>query len=370
MTRPNSNRLLTDSPKCRRSRHWLKVACVGLAAFAVAPFASARADDATVRIMTRNIYQGTNFQEILTATTPAEFVAAVSQIYNNILATKPAERAAAVAREIAREHPDLVGLQEVNLLRTGAALATNVVSDQIEALLAKLDDLRRPYEVVGIMPGLDVQAPSTLGFFVRSTYRTILIAPKGMLGSNLKLSNLQVQHFLVNSVFNTAVGVPLVNTRGWVSVDVELRGRSFRFITTHLEVAPPFSTQQTQAAELLATAANTIMPVILVADFNANASNNADPTFPTYQLLLSGGFKDAWKEKYPSLPGYTCCQNADLLNPTSLLSMRVDLILYRGCFSVRDIKIVGDKPSDRTPSGLWPSDHAGVVAGLRLPHGH
>jgi hypothetical protein len=46
------------------------------------------------------------------------------------------------------------------------------------------------------------------------------------------------------------------------------------------------------------------------------------------------------------------------------------LILYRGGFSVRDIKLVGEKPSDRTPSGLWPSDHAGVVASLRLWHGH
>jgi endonuclease/exonuclease/phosphatase family metal-dependent hydrolase len=344
--------------------------CLAFVIFAGGPFLSAHADDATVRVMTRNIYQGTNFQEVLTATTPAEFVAAVSQIYNNILATKPSERAAAVAREIARERPDLVGLQEVNLLRAGAALGTNVVSDQIQALLDKLEDLRRPYEVVGIVPGLDVQAPSTLGFNVRSTYRTILIAPKGMFGSSLKLSNLQVQHFLVNSVFNTAVGVPLINTRGWASVDVELRGRSFRFITTHLEAAPPFSTQQTQAAELLATAANTTMPVILVADFNANASDSADPTFPTYQLLLSAGFKDAWKEKYPSSPGHTCCQNADLLNATSLLSMRVDLVLYRGGFSVRDIKVVGGSPSDRTPSGLWPSDHAGVVTSLRLPHGH
>jgi len=112
------------------------------------------------------------------------------------------------------------------------------------------------------------------------------------------------------------------------------------------------------------------MPVIMAADFNANASDSADPTFATYQLLLSAGFKDAWKERHPSLPGYTCCQDEDLLNPTSLLSTRVDLVLYRGDISVRDIKLVGEKPSDRTPSGLWPSDHAGVVAGLRLLNSH
>ncbi|MFS4096321.1 hypothetical protein [Streptomyces sp. AF1A] len=29
-------------------------------------------------------------------------------------------------------------------------------------------------------------------------------------------------------------------------------------------------------------------------------------------------------------------------------------------------KVIGDRPGDRTPSGLWPSDHAGVAASLRL----
>jgi endonuclease/exonuclease/phosphatase family metal-dependent hydrolase len=37
----------------------------------------------------------------------------VTQIYQSILATKTAERAAAIAQEIARERPDLVALQEV-----------------------------------------------------------------------------------------------------------------------------------------------------------------------------------------------------------------------------------------------------------------
>jgi endonuclease/exonuclease/phosphatase family metal-dependent hydrolase len=350
----------------RPSRRGLAAVCLGLAALAAAPVA-VRADDSTVRVMTRNLYQGSNFAAIFAATTELQFVVAVTEAYQEIQASKRPERMAAVAREIARERPDLVGLQEAAILRSGDPIATTVVSDQTQLLLDKLDDLGRPYEVVAIMPGIDVQAPSTLGFSVRHTYRTVLIARRGL---DLALTNMQVQHFLVNRVITAAIGLSFTDTRGWASVDVRLRGRWFRFVTTHLEPTPPFETQLAQAAELLATAANTTMPVIMAADFNANASNSADPTFPTYQLLLSAGFKDAWKEKFPSLPGYTCCQDEDLLNAKSLLSTRVDLILYRGGFSVRDIKLVGDKPSDRTPSGLWPSDHAGVVAGLRLWHGH
>ena len=33
------------------------------------------------------------------------------------------------------------------------------------------------------------------------------------------------------------------------------------------------------------------------------------------------------------------------------------------------IDIVGADPSDRTPGGLWPSDHAGLVATIKLPQG-
>jgi endonuclease/exonuclease/phosphatase family metal-dependent hydrolase len=355
---------------CRRVRQSLAAALLTVAVVAGLSLPSAVADEATVRVMTRNMYQGSDFAAIFAATTPAQFVAAVTTVYNEIIASNPAERAAAMAKEIARERPDLVGLQEATILRNGGAIATNVVSDLTQLLLDKLDDMGRPYEVVAVMPGIDVQAPSTLGFNVRHTYRTVLIARAGF-GSNLELSNMQVQHFIANRVIPTAVGQSLVNTRGWASVDVRVRGRKFRFVTTHLENTPPFSTQQAQAAELLAAAANTTMPVIMVADFNTDAANSADPTFPTYQLLtVTGGFKDAWKEKFPSLSGFTCCQDDDLLNPTSLLSTRVDLILYRGDISVRDIKLVGHLPSDRTPSGLWPSDHAGVVAGLQLSSGH
>ena len=78
------------------------------------------------------------------------------------------------------------------------------------------------------------------------------------------------------------------------------------------------------------------------------------------------GFSDAWQAKHPSDPGFTCCQATDLLNPTSTLTERVDLVLTRGPFHVAKASLVGDEASDRLPSGLWPSDHAGVVVTLEL----
>ena len=38
----------------------------------------------------------------------------------------------------------------------------------------------------------------------------------------------------------------------------------------------------------------------------------------------------------------------------------------RGQFNA---EIVGEEDRDRTEGGLWPSDHAGLVASLKLPSG-
>ena len=114
--------------------------------------------------------------------------------------------------------------------------------------------------------------------------------------------------------------------------------------------------------------------MIFAGDFNATADSSLDPSFPAYQAIINAGFADAWPIKRAPDPGFTCCQAPDLLNTTSLLNHRIDLILFRGGFGVADIGLVGNMPADRTLAGLWPSDHAGVVATLRIPdsdqHGH
>jgi hypothetical protein len=53
----------------------------------------------------------------------------------------------------------------------------------------------------------------------------------------------------------------------------------------------------------------------------------------------------------------------------SALNQRIDLVLLRGAIGVDEVNLIGDRPDDRTPSGLWPADHAGLVAKLEIPTG-
>ena len=329
-------------------------------------------EDGAVRVMTRNLYLGSSLEGLLNARSLPELIAAAAQVAQNITDSKPDERAAAVAREIVKNHVDLVGLQEATIVRTGPLQlppinpatflpATGVVSDGLKLLLLALDNLGEHYSVVAIVPGFDAQLPippplsTPPGFDARLTTQIAIIAR-----SDLRLSNREVQGFLANRTYPTAGG-PVPNPRGWASVDVEKNGRKFRFATTHLETQNPV--QFPQAHDLINGAGNTTLPVVFVGDFNVTADSAADPTFPVYQKFINANFVDAWPL---NRPGLTCCQAANLRNPASLLTHRLDLVLFRGAIQVLDIHLVGNKSSDRTPSGLWPSDHAGVVATLRV----
>jgi endonuclease/exonuclease/phosphatase family metal-dependent hydrolase len=175
--------------------------------------------------------------------------------------------------------------------------------------------------------------------------------------ADLKLSNPQSGTYAAALHLTTAFG-QLTAPRGWTSVDVKIRGKSFRFVDTHLEAFSPL-VRNPQAAELLAGPAATDLPVVAVGDFNSGPGG--DPT--AYGILLNGGFSDAWNAG----PGLTCCHPNDLHNPSPTLTKRFDLVLTRGGFETVSADVVGEELADRTPSGLWPSDHAGVVATLRLP---
>jgi hypothetical protein len=289
-----------------------------LALSSLAPAPAAADDGHRLRVMTQNLYVGSFFQELNAAKTLQEVIAAATLTYQHILATRPAERAAVIADKIAELRPDFVGLEQAAILRTGtlnAPPATTVTFDLLQSLLAELAAKGVPYKAVAVKPGLDGEAPTALGFNFRLTMRDALI----------------------------------------VRADLLEQG--------HVKLSNP------QALELVRTAANTTLPVVLVCDCNAN-SDPADPiffqNFPAYLLLKNAGFIDAFRTARPNDPGFTFGQAENLLNVVSTMSRRIDLVQLRGPFTIEDVQVVGASPADRQRLGLWPSDHAGVVATLTL----
>jgi len=327
-----------------------------------------------VKVMTRNLYIGADLTPVILAGDFAAFLQATTATWGQLQATDFPARAEALADEIAAADPRLVGLQEVALWRTGppdgppalgGTPATDVALDFLEILLDALADRGLDYDAVVVQQEADLEAPTLLGFDVRLTDRDVILAKAH---GGFTLSNPQSANFVNNLMLPIAGGLATVtSTRGWTSVDVVAKKRSFRFVNAHLEAFSNFYRSAQTFALLAGPFAATNLPVELVGDLNSAPD---DPVFTEpgspfnatnpYDILTAAGLTDTWAMLNPQDPGLTCCNDADLLNPQPTMYQRVDHVMMRGGTAYRS-KVVGINPADRTPNGLWPSDHAGVV---------
>ncbi len=317
--------------------------------------------DPTVTVMTQNMDEGTDFKLIFTATSFSGLEAAVGVTYQEVQASNIPERAVAIANEIAQDEPALVGLQEATQWLTGplgSPPATTVVYDQLQSLLDALAQQGLHYAPVAISTNSDFEAPSTLGFDVRFIDRDVLLARTDL--PDLTLANIQVHRFAHLAVVTTVVGTITI-PRGWISVDATIKGKTFRFLTTHLE-STSSAVRAAQGNELLQGPANTSLPVVFSGDFNSDA----DSGDLTYLNLIAAGFVDAWSVTNPGDPGYTGPLHLEDPYAASTPSVRIDLVLLLNKVSANDAQLVGNDPGDLTDSGLWPSDHAGVVASVGI----
>jgi len=175
-------------------------------------------------------------------------------------------------------------------------------------------------------------------------------------------SNPQTGQFVNEVVLPTPVG-PVPLPRSWASVDAEFFGHPFLFINTHLESFDG-TIRELQGGELRAGPANTFLPVVIAMDSNAQAFPL--PQDPTYTDFISAGYTDVWSTLYPKRAGLTCCQDEADNNPVSELYQRIDLVLTHGSVRPWGAVLIGADVQSRLPDGLWPSDHAAVVAGVAV----
>jgi endonuclease/exonuclease/phosphatase family metal-dependent hydrolase len=264
--------------------------------------------------MTQNLYLGSSLTPALAAKSPQEFIEAVARIYATVQYTSfPAP---------------LVVSEEVCPVLEGGKFSCGVTLEDRDAILVNEDT-----------PGLTWSNPRS----GRYATQQILESPVG----------------------------PLSFDRGWASIDARLRRQPFRFVDTHLETEDFPAVQQAQAAEFLAGPGKG-GTIVATGDFNSAADGSTTTSYA--QLTAPGKFRDAWDEGQLGV-GWTCCQQSNtpplapgaLNNSVSTLETRIDLILSRGAArsSGGQAEVVGNAPFQAEPP-LWPSDHAGVVAGIRL----
>jgi endonuclease/exonuclease/phosphatase family metal-dependent hydrolase len=336
------------------------VLVVGLAALACGgdgrdpPVGAASTDRVTV--MSRNLFLGTGLEEALGPAPVLDALGTVRRLFQEVQASDPPARMARVADEIAAAQPDLVALQEVAIFRTRSVIPGSpevVAYDFAELLLAALRARGLAYRVAAQVTNFDATLPDDTGRAIRFTDRDVTLAREGVATSEAACASYEAS--LSIDVGGILFGVP----RGWCSVRAVVGGTEVRFVNTHLEaVARPV--QEAQARELAALLAADARPAILAGDLNSSADGT---TTSSYATIRGAGFDDAWARLRPGDPGLTCCFPTDLRTPAPLQT-RIDVVLFRGPFQPLDAAVIGEEPADRTASGLWPSDHAGVVASL------
>ncbi len=368
--------------KVRRRRRWSALAVALAVALTIPATAAARSPEAdrTVTVMTQNLYLGGSLDPALAVLQDPgaglpEFLGAVTTVYLEAQASDFAGRMAAVADQVAAHEPLLIGLQEATRWVTFTESGP-VVDDLVALLVGALEtEHGLHYEVVATAPGFQFGLPPTLpGVPVFSVdISDVILARADLPTSQLKLSNARTGSYqTVVELPNPLGGDPIPFSRQWASVDAKVRGKSFRFVTTHLEsfsppAFPPFF-RASQAAELLGGNSQwdsplaTDLPLVLVGDFNSQPGEAGDGA----QILIdAAALTDAWTAAGDGA-GATCCQESDLRNDASVLSTRIDLVLARGALDIVGADRTGEEAADKTSSGLWPSDHAGVTATVVL----
>jgi Endonuclease/Exonuclease/phosphatase family len=375
----------------------LILSAIALVALVLPAAAPAKEGGPKVTVMTRNVFLGADLGPALAAPSVPAAIDGAGVIWNEFQSTNYPERAVPLAREIKAAKPDLVGLQEVALWRKQvpsdggappvtpfpfAEPATVVEQDflallrqELKAIGAKYKVVRKQTEFEGELP-VDVDGnnntgtgPLGAGVFgadldARLTMRDVILARKG---SKVTLGDTDGDNYAAKFVPSIA-GIPLPVDRGWLSVEGKVKGKSdtgsanrFRFVNTHLEAFHPIVRLQ-QATELINGPLNTDEQVILVGDLNSGtaARHNIQGELDrlAFNALLGFGMYDNGAIQ-------SCCYS-DLFDPTQVFDHTVDHVLTKPPLTTKEAYITGNDASERTPSGLWPSDHGGVVSRLEL----
>jgi endonuclease/exonuclease/phosphatase (EEP) superfamily protein YafD len=311
-----------------------------------------------------NLYLGADLTPIFSAPSQEELVRRAGEAYAQVVRTDFPSRARAIARLLAEDPPDVVGLQEVALWEAGPIDGPLTTSYEfLSLLLGALEAEGLSYRSEAVNENFSGELPVSPTMRAKFTDRDVIIARDDLPGAPLSIGGAQSHTFTARFVVPTPIpGVVFTVPRGWSAVDVGVRGRTLRVANTHLE-AFEATIRASQAAELRAALARSKHPVVVLGDFNSVPSDTAG----AYGIFTGSGYADAWAVVHGPGGGFTHAQSPELDNVPSTLDRRIDYVLYEPeGLRATAATVIGEELDDRTPEGRWPSDHAGLVVRLRL----
>ena len=303
-------------------------------------------------VATYNLYLGADLSVLLGDATGERLDAYRADVERQLDVTAFPGRAPAIARILVREQVDLVGLQEVCTWRADGELLWDYTAELLEALEA----LGEPYDVVVSLPTFHGSGE------VDRAGRAVTMQLEGH-NTILRRRGSAVRVEATDSrIYGSALSVRLMGAleisidRGWCAASCTVDGEpgGFTFVDTHTEAydAGPRNEQRAELVDALPGEP----PLVLVGDFNAHPDRVGMPAELVDAWLAAGNPSEG-------RDAATCCQAGDLANPESQLTERIDYIWVRDVV-VESCTRVGADAEDRTENGLWPSDHAGLVARL------
>ncbi|MGJ0484057.1 MAG: endonuclease/exonuclease/phosphatase family protein [Methylomicrobium sp.] len=378
-------------------------------------FASFAQAKGQISVMTLNQYLGADLAPIISTVDPGAFNQGLVAVLTQTAKSDFRARARAQARAIASRLPDVLALQEVWELRcqdfdgnptTGCEdpQIADAFTDHLALTLAALKKKGVKYKKVALVKNLDLEKINVLGapvaglpfvihdvpaFLVAVDRDAILVRERitaqpvvlpQALCANPSIDGCNYQ---IAAEAITPAG-PLRIERGFIAIDANIAGKDYRIFNTHLEVKgedlkPPLplftAFQAAQADELIRTIgflATADKKTLLLGDMNSSPDQQSPaPGIVTpYQQFAAANYLDIWTLRPGDLPGYTCCQDENLLNRKPSLEERIDMILsVDNPENAKKIRVIGDNASTKATSHglrLWFSDHAAVAAKLQF----
>jgi Endonuclease/Exonuclease/phosphatase family len=325
----------------------------GAALLVAAPGALAAKKTVDVSVMTRNVFLGADLPPLALAQPGADFEQKAGAMLGEVTAGDPVGRMKLVGREIAKAKPDLVGLQEISLWRTGPkgdpAPATDVRFDFLGTIRKELEARHASYRVVASRLGFNVEGPTDQGVDVRLTLGDVVLVRKGV-----KVKHARSGLYENQLHFNTVALGDVNTSRSWNALDATVRGARIHVVNAHLEAYSP-DIRLAQAKELVKGPLKSKRPTILVGDLNSGPDLEQAADRPPYAAIAKAGFKPRRTGKS------SCCFTA--LDGDAGWDHNVDWIMAKPGLKLLRSSITG---REKTATGLHPADHGGVVSVLRV----